>query len=411
MGAYLFKKRIFALLFFLARFLFFGWNIRQNGGEIWSMVKAQAEEGAFAPAELENLMSHEILGRMVLVETYGEVQHLLNKYEFNDFEYVRDKNGFLHYSLFFREEDDQIFYYARNVKRFREAAEADGAKLLFLVTPGKYSREHSDFFPGIPVNDPTNIVYELLFYLRRLGVEAVDLAQYLPGDRLEYEDTFFRTDHHWTVPAAFEAARVIVGQISERFGEELDPENRYTDPASYRQETYYGRMLGSLGRDTGILYAGLEDFTALYPLEETVRFKRVYYKDDGSRSRREGTFTEAFLDMSKVSPDLDYYDDNQYSLYLDSLRTIEEIENLDNPDGPAVFMVRDSYFSPVITFLAPMCSRIDAIWSLEEREDLSVYSYYRDRVDSGISYDYVIIETYPYNINADAFDFFSDDGS
>ena len=71
-----------------------------------------------------------------------------------------------------------------------------------------------------------------------------------------------------------------------------------------------------------------------------------------------------------------------------------------------MFMIRDSYFSPVISFMIPMCGQIDAIWSLEEMEELDIEQYIRDN-----RFDCIIIEMYPYNIGDDAFQFFKDENN
>ena len=58
----------------------------------------------------------------------------------------------------------------------------------------------------------------------------------------------------------------------------------------------------------------------------------------------------------------------------------------------------------VFAFLAPMCSELDAIWSLEESHVLDIESYVKEN-----EFDYIIMEIYPYNINGDAFNFFKGD--
>ena len=72
--------------------------------------------------------------------------------------------------------------------------------------------------------------------------------------------------------------------------------------------------------------------------------------------------------------------------------------------GKKIFMIRDSYFSPVISFLTPMCGRIDAIWSLEDSKELDIEQYIKEN-----RFDCIIIEMYPYNIEDKAFRFFEED--
>ena len=59
----------------------------------------------------------------------------------------------------------------------------------------------------------------------------------------------------------------------------------------------------------------------------------------------------------------------------------------------------------MIVFMAPMCGQIDAIWALEEVEDLDIERYVKNN-----EFDYIIVEIYPYNIvNEGAFNFFRRD--
>ena len=107
------------------------------------------------------------------------------------------------------------------------------------------------------------------------------------------------------------------------------------------------------------------------------------------------------METSVLTERTDIYSDSQYSLYLNGLRIYEKIINEENPEGTRIFFIRDSYFSPVMAFLMPMCGEIDAIWSLEESHDLDIESYIKNN-----EFDYIIVEVYPYNLNEEAFNYF-----
>ena len=189
-------------------------------------------------------------------------------------------------------------------------------------------------------------------------------------------------------------------KMKESFGEDLDPDGYYTDIQNYDVVTYRSGMLGSMGRKTGANFCGIEDFTALWPHFEG-NFSRDCMTESGRLTHKEGSFEKVLMETSVLTERSDIYSDSQYSLYLNGLRIYEKIINQDNPEGSRIFMVRDSYFSPVMAFLMPMCGEIDAIWSLEETEELDVETYIREN-----DFDYIIIEVYPYNINSSAFNFF-----
>lgn len=410
---YILRKNIFAVLFLIAVFGYAGINAWYGAGEWIGAVEESLAEGITlqtAPeavsrtvARLDASIIDSMYGKMEFIETYSYIQVLLDKREFNNFSYIKDEDGYLHYASFFREDTNNMEEYARRLKRLQDCVEPNGTKVLFFVTPGKYVRGETDFRTGMPINNPDNIVDEMLFYLNRYGVETVDCRKYIPNESLTVQEAFFKTDHHWTIPAAFAATQVLVEQMEEKFGVDLDPDDYYMDPAQYESVVYQKGMLGSMGRKTGANFSGLEDFEALWPRFEN-HYDRICMGVTDQTQHFHGITEESLMDTGVLLEHKDIYSDSQYSLYLNGLRPYERIINEDNPDGCRIFAIRDSYFSPMIVFLAPMCGQIDAMWSLEESHMLDIESYVKEN-----EFDYIIMEIYPYNINENAFNFFKED--
>ena len=407
MTQYILKKRIFAIVFLLTIFGFSALNFVHSyeplKEKVLEIVQNKEDFSVEKVAELETVITENMYGRMEFIETYGFVQTLLDKRECNNFSFIKDEDGFLHYASFYREEDQKLFEYSMRVKRLQDYVEANGTKVLFVVPPGKYDKNITRFRTGMPVNDPSYIVDEMMFYLNRLGVETLDLRECMPNENLTYEETFFKTDHHWTIPAAFYATCEIVEKMEESFGVDLDPTDYYTDIRNYDMVTYHKGMLGYMGRKTGANFSGIEDFTAIWPQFEG-DYTRVCMSENGKRDEKKGSFTECLMETSVLTEKTDIYSDSQYSLYLDGLRVYEKITNNENPDGCRMFLIRDSYFSPVMAFLMPMCGQIEAIWSLENSRELDIETYVKEN-----EFDYIVIEVYPYNINSSAFNFFKEE--
>lgn len=410
---YILRKNIFAVLFLIVVFGYAGLNAWYGAGKWVEAVRGNLAGGMTlktAPqtisrtvAGLDESIIASMYGRMEFIETYSYIQVLLDKREFNNFSYIKDEDGYLHYASFFREDTNDMEEYAKRLKRLQDWVEPNGTKVLFFVTPGKYVRGETRFRTGMPINNPDNIVDEMLFYLNRYGVETVDCRKYIPNETLSVQDAFFKTDHHWTIPAAFAATQVLVEQMEEKFGADLDPNDYYMNPAQYESVVYRKGMLGSMGRKTGANFSGLEDFEALWPKFEN-HYDRVCMGVTDQTQHFQGITEESLMDTGVLLEHKDIYSDSQYSLYLNGLRPYERIINEDNPDGCRIFAIRDSYFSPMIVFLAPMCGQIDAIWSLEESHMLDIETYVKEN-----EFDYIIMEIYPYNINEDAFNFFKED--
>ena len=407
MTRYLLRKRIFAVVFLVTIFCFsilnFVHSYEPLKEKLIEIVNAKEEFSVKRVVELETTITDNLYGRMNYIEAYGYIQKLLDKREFNNFNSIKDEYGYLQYASFYREEDTRLFEYSMRIKRLQDYVKTSDTKVLFVVPPGKYDKNETKLRIGMPINDPNWIVDEMMFYLNRLGVETLDLRQSIPNEELSYEEAFFKTDHHWTIPAAFYATCEVVDKINDSFGENLDPQGYYTDIKNYDIVTYRSGMLGSMGRKTGANFCGIEDFTALWP-----RFEGDYTRESmtqgGQSNKKQGSFIEVLMESSVLTDKTDIYSDSQYSLYLNGLRIYEKIMNEENPEGNKIFMIRDSYFSPVISFLMPMCRQIDAIWSLEDTRELDIESYVKEN-----EFDYIIIEVYPYNINSSAFNFFKED--
>ncbi len=402
---YFVKKRIFAFVFIAALLTACAYNAYINGEGIYKYLLELLDTGEFDAGTMETRILEDVPMKMDMVETFGLVQKLMLKREYNDFEYIKDEDGFLHYTSFYREDSNDLFACAKRIKKLQNYVEKYGTKVMVVIPPSKYDPEYTVFKAGMPVNDRNMDVIELSVYLRRLGVEVYNLADDYPNEELPYEDYFFRTDHHWTISAAFQATGAVVREIDKRFGENLDPTGYYTSGEAYEVKRYKGHMLGAMGRDTGVMYSGLEDFVAYLPVFEG-NFTRTYMDDDAISYTNHGSVRDALMDMEVLDDGINYYKVSQYALYMDQVMELDEVINNDNPEGPSIGMIRDSFFGPTIAFMAPMCSRIDALYSLEDLEELDITDYIKDKYAKGEGYDYFLIEYSPYNIEENSFRFF-----
>lgn len=410
--AYLLRKRLFAILLIVVLYSYAAVNMVYGYDEWYEEIEEELDGGISletAPEaaqqivkEVDESIVEEMYARMNFIETYAYIQVLLGKHEYNNFSFIKDKDGYLHYAAFFREDYNDIEEYAKRVKRLQDSVESRGTKVLFFAAPAKYVRGETEFRTGMPVNDPYAVVDEMLFYLNRYGVETVDCRKYIPNNSLPVEEAFFRTDHHWTIPAAFAATQVLVEQMNEKFDANLDPDHFYMDPAQYEKVVYRRGMLGYMGRKTGAGYSGIEDFTALWPRFEN-HYDRYCMTETDKLQHFRGTTEQALMNTGVLYQNESVYSNSQYSLYLHELRSYERIINEDNPDGCRILAIRDSFFSPMMVFLAPVCGQLDAIWSLEESDQLDIESYVKEN-----EFDYIILEIYPYNINESAFQFFKE---
>lgn len=394
------KKNLTALLLLVAILGFSAANLLYGKDALLetltTMLDIQKIEDVDAlVAGAEEAVSEQLLYKVQFVEVYGYIQKLLFKTEIDNFTYGQDDNGFLNDLGFFREEDSMLPDYAQRVARLKDIVEEKGGKLLLVTPPCKYDPQGSAYAPGYPVNDANAREDALLLYAHEAGVDTMDLRESLRD--FPYQERFFKADHHWTIQAAFAAYSAIVQEFEDRYDLLLDPENFYRDINNYDVYTYKQAMLGSMGRNTGVVFSGLDDYTLIVPKFPT-HYINTAKEPNGMELETEGTFEEALLDTVHLSTS-NIYSNSLYSVYLQEVRAWNRIVNTENPDGPKLFCVRDSYFTPVVCFLSPMFSEIHMIWPLGEGAP-DVERYVREN-----DFDYVIVEVYPYNINDDMFDF------
>ena len=350
-------------------------------------------------SKVEDTANDKLLFKINFIETYGYIQKLLGKSEIDNFTYGKDKNGYLNYASFYREDNSKLMQYAKQIRRLKESVESKGTKTLYINPPGKYIAKDPVFDRGFPVNDPNKIQNEFLLYLHNNGVETLDLRKPILESGLPYEKLFYKTDHHWTIEAAFLGFCAMVDDMENRYGVKLDPNGFYRNLNNYNTYYYPQSMLGSMGRNSGINYSGLDDFTLIAPKFKTNLVWEA--KDlDGGKKRKEGSFEESILQL-KLLASSKIYSVSKYDTYIETINPWDKITNKKNPDGPKILCIRDSYFSPTLSFLSPLCSEIHMIWPLATSNGVDIEKYLEKN-----KFDYIFIELYPDNIKEEAFTFF-----
>lgn len=394
---YLLKKRIFGVIFLMLVLTFSVANFVY----VLPSLKYDFRKGKYMPSDLSKSVTTNILGKMELVETYSFVQRALGKKEFQNFDIIKDNEGYLHYSSFYKERNSMLFEYAHRVMRLSHAVGGKGTKVIFVATPSKFLNGEVKLEPGLRGNDPYDNVQELLMYLHRLGIHTLDLSSIFSDSSAPYLSHFYRTDHHWNSAAAFKATRLLVEDIRETYGDDFDPDDFYTNEANYKVTNYPQCMLGSMGRRTGICFSGKEDFE-FYEATFPGNYERISKNGDDTDVYK-GDYLDALMKSKLLIEGRDIYQESMYDVYLDGINAYDRIVNLSIPEGEGknILFVNDSYFSPVISFMAPMCGTIDRVYNLSTGEEARVEALLAEN-----TYDYVIIEVYPYNLNNGAFNYF-----
>ena len=366
---------------------------------IGSLSKVQSFDDLKAwTLECEDVASECVMGQIRFIETYGYIQKLQGKREFNNFSYIKDDDGMLYYGSVMELEIDDLDEYARNVMRLNEYVESRGAHLLVLIPPTKVLYGVTNLDKNWTVNDPNTRTDKLLSLLSQYGVNSLDLRYYMENTDLSLEELFFKTDHHWTPLAAFYATRAVIERMNDDYNLDLDPDKYYRTLDNYNSYTYTDCFLGSTGENAGAVYSGVDDYTFYWPKCD-MKFRWI---DHEHHEEEKGSFEEALLYENRLDDGADIYAASMGSIYIREIVDSDSIINESNESAPKLMVLRDSYFSPIATFLAPMFSKIDMLWTRNE-SGIKMEDYVKDG-----DYDYLILEVYPYNLDSTSFDFFTD---
>lgn len=284
----------------------------------------------------------ELPGRTELMEANASLNRHLGKWIFEHTSppVVRLKNGYL-------ESAEHIFYYQdqadKKVAAFKAYAHEQGWPFLYIQAPCK----HCAVDDQLPVAGMTNVNEEATWLLRGLTKREVpwlDLRESLHADGLDHYGCFFVTDHHWTLPTGLWAARTAGEALNENCG--LDLDTSVLAEENFETRVWEDVFLGSWGRKVTLSYASPEDFALPLPTAEP----RLHVTVPEENIDRTGGF-EVLYDESKIVPE-DFYTGNSYGAMLYGNQGYVKIENLGNPEGPVVVLLRESFAGAMAPYLA-----------------------------------------------------------
>lgn len=253
-----------------------------------------------------------------------------------------------------------------------------GIKLLYVNEPAKYI-DDSVYMEQFGKESYLNSNMDR--FLQRLdenGIEYLDLRDEIRRDDLNSFDMFYRTDHHWTVPASRYAASKIMERLNSDYG--YYAEMSLFDEQSFSYTNYDNCWLGEQGRLLAETYTGLDDFTLVTPNFQT------YFIRDYAGSIVQGDF-DIFIDYNcyrdSVNPNGEVTPaklNGWHYSYNDSGR----IQNC-NAEYGNVLVLGDSYCRTLVPFLSLGIRNIYEIQPRYMAEGQVI-----DEIDSG-AYDTVIV--------------------
>ncbi len=254
---------------------------------------------------------------------------------------------------------------AAELKRLQLALDEMDIPLLYIQAPSKLE-PGKDALP-YGVTDTGNACADrLLAALDEVGVDHIDLRETFAAQGREWEDWFYRTDHHWNQDAAFLAFRTIGEKLTDYTAKTpsgkgvrraaLQWDDKYLDRENYSRRTLPQWFLGSQGKRVGSFYGGADDFDLWTPDFPTL----LHYEAPMNHVDRYGDATETVLFPERVE-ERDWFAENPYVYYSGGDYGYAHIQNYYNPDGPKVLLIRESFSCALTPYLAYACSEVTTI--------------------------------------------------
>lgn len=359
-----FYHKIFAVIFIVALlgFAIINFSMKFHSMKMdFSEVEISSEnvDVKLYTSEIDRVVSDNLLFEREWNEVYAMVYNALGKNEENCFKYVRDKNGILYESSVSNESSVPIREFVKRINVIRKKVKNTDTKVVVLLYPCRYNDEWTNGYKGIPYKKYNALVDDMTAYFRYYSVDYIDYREYFIKNEWKATDIFYKTDQHWTTLAAFAGYGQLVQHLNENYDANLN--TYYTNIDNYNLETYEKYFIGDYGRDAGVAYVGLDDFTLVSPKYET-NYTIKFTDDEGVWEEQSGDVYKTLIDLSYFEEE-DYYNKDMYSTYLNAINEQATVINNGNNDGLKVLFISDSYTSPLGVFFAPHCSQMDFMWS------------------------------------------------
>jgi len=226
----------------------------------------------------------------------------------------------------------------------------EGIEFLYFYAPQKDCDIDDEYPDGITSYANANID-KYLKAMDYYGIYYIHLRQELHYEGMDHYSMFYKTDHHWTVESGLWASSIVEQKVSEKLGIEMV--NPY-DLGKYNSITYKNAEFGSLGNGVTHYVAESEDFTILYP--DFITSYRLEIPNKGIDVT--GSFEDIFVDDNALQELVESGGGSAYGRILYGNPPYVKITNLNNPNGPKILMIRDSFSSVVAPYLAASCSEL-----------------------------------------------------
>lgn len=345
------KYTITSILFIGITFILFAGTIIKNA----DYIKEQSRNGIEHQQDISYVFTNHLLFSDQFIDIWSTINSV-NQNEFTlieDAEYgnlIKDEKG----NLYFPASKVDVEPYVANTYSFSQKAK----NFIYFQAPNKILAGYTNPLVS-QYNFANENANEFLAGLEKNEVNNYDLRKDILIQNMDYDNLFYRTDHHWQTKTAFWAFQKIVEVLNTKFDCNLDPHYFYRNLQNYQMKEYENCFLGALGRRTGEAIAGLDNYTFIEPKFDTHYTIYNMLSTTPQKALKKGSFRSAItipeiLNSKTVTA-------NKHASYFEWDYGHLKIINENAPSPIKILMIKDSFALPVAAFLSTCVTEIDMV--------------------------------------------------
>ena len=280
--------------------------------------------------DFETYTTDQFIGRDAWVDLKARTERALGKKENNNV-YFADNDTLI--TRFDQPAADRVTENLNYVNKFVENVDIP---VVFSLIP----TQACIWADRLPEGAPNASQTDLMAQAQGAVTGATRADVYTPLMEHKDEDIFYRTDHHWTSLGAYYGYTGLASAL----GYTPVPLTDYTP--TVRSTEFYGTVFSS----SGVRWVKPDTITTYVPDDGITVVSHTYDNAGNPVEEQRALYVESFLSVK-----------DKYSMFLGGNQSLGVVKNANNPDGPKLLIIRDSYADSLVPFLTAHYSEIHLI--------------------------------------------------
>ena len=280
--------------------------------------------------DFETYTTDQFIGRDAWVDLKARTERALGKKENNNV-YFADNDTLI--TRFDQPAADRV---TENLNYVNKLVENVDIPVVFSLIP----TQACIWADRLPEGAPNASQTDLMAQAQGAVTGATWADVYTPLMEHKDEDIFYRTDHHWTSLGAYYGYTGLASAL----GYTPVPLTDYTP--TVRSTEFYGTVFSS----SGVRWVKPDTITTYVPDDGITVVSHTYDNSGNPVEEQRALYVESFLSVK-----------DKYSMFLGGNQSLGVVTNTNNPDGPKLLIIRDSYADSLVPFLTAHYSEIHLI--------------------------------------------------